>query len=156
MLADEALRRIGDDPKAHLQAVPLMAYRGIMSERGLGFSDNAPANDEDDSIAGTTLGEYLGTPPPSWLYGSPLALSLILFVPAILAFPFCLVTRRWPLVFLMAPAAFLFAFQAMFSQFLIRYATALYPMLMVIALISLSALLDTVLGYRTAASRQAS
>ena len=125
----EAMGRIRELWPSHLQATLLFGYRGLFTERGLGFPRT------DDGV--TTLGQRtLGFDPGGWFLNRPLAASLALFLPAFAAFAFCLATGRWAYVFLMLPAAYLYGIQALMTHYIPRYSTALIPMLEVIALLS--------------------
>lgn len=125
----EAMARIREQWPRHLQATLLFGYRGLFPERGLGFPpmDGGP----------TTLGRRtLGFDAGGWFLSRPLAASLALFLPAFAAFAFCVATGRWPYVFLMLPAAYLYGIQALMTHYIPRYSTALIPMLVVMALLS--------------------
>lgn len=149
MVGREALHRIAANPMLHLRATPLIAYRGVMSELGYGFVIPVDLID-DDTVIGETLGEHFNIVNlRSLQIRSSFGSSVILFVSALVAFPWCLVTRRWALVFLMAPAAFLFAFYSLVSPFVGRFSVPIFPMLIVVALLSVSVIADKlVAGYR--------
>jgi hypothetical protein len=133
MLRREAMARIGELWPQHLRATLLFGYRGLFAERGLGFV-RWPAGI-------TTLGgELLGVDAAGWMLSLQTKVSLLLFLPAFAAFTFCALTRRWPLVFLMLPAAYLYGLQALMTHYIPRYSAPLIPMLIVIAMLTLAAI----------------
>lgn len=132
MLKTEALERIKVNWRGHLRVTPLMGYRGMFVDRGIGI---IPARVDPEVGTRRTLFDNA----PAWFLPAPLLQNFLLFLPAFAAFGFCLLTGRWPLVFLMVPAAYLFALQALMTHYIGRYSVALIPALVVISTVSATA-----------------
>lgn len=128
LLEREALARIEANWPGHLRLTPVLAYRGLFVDSGLGFFPER-LNDEDRAPRAGTL---LFGASPGWFYPAPIVQNALLFLPAMLAFLWCVLTGRWPLVFLMLPAAYLFGLQSFMSHNIPRYSAPLIPMLVVI------------------------
>ena len=142
LLEAEALARIRANWTGHLRLTPVLAYRGLFVDSGLGFIPERLNDEERAPRAGNLL---LGAS-PGWFYPAPIVQNALLFLPAFLAFAWCALTGRWALVFLMLPAAYLFGLQSFASHNLPRYSVPLIPMLVVIATV-----VATLLGKRIAA-----
>lgn len=128
LLKDEALARIEANWQGHLRLTPVLAYRGLFTDSGFGFLPERLDDEDRAPRAGTLL---LGMS-PGWFYPAPIVQNALLFLPAILAFAWCVLTGRWALVFLMLPAAYLFGLQSFMSHNIARYSTPLIPILVVI------------------------
>jgi hypothetical protein len=135
LLKLEALGRIKANFLGHLRATLLFGYRGFFADTGLGF----PPVRLSGEGAAPSVGTYLaGIDPGGWFVYRPILPNLLLFLPTFAAFAFCIVTRRWPLIFLMLPAAYLYGLQAFMTYYIPRYSVALIPMLVVIAMLAVS------------------
>ena len=134
LLKKEALHRMIENWRGHLRATLVFGWRGLFAEWGLGF---VRPGDRPPDIALTAFGLDL----TRWLVSYPLVAATTLFLPAFLAFVFCVATGRWAYVLLMVPAAYLYALQALMTHYIPRYSAPLIPMLIVITLVTLAAVL---------------
>lgn len=134
ILKKEALHQMFEHWRGHLRATLVFGWRGLFGERGLGFvapGDGSP-----------TIGQQaFGLDLTRWFVSYPLVAATALFLPAFLAFFFCVATGRWPYVLLMVPSAYLYALQALMTHFIPRYSAPLIPMLVIITLITVTAVL---------------
>ncbi|HMR34101.1 MAG TPA: hypothetical protein PKA09_24315 [Geminicoccus sp.] len=134
ILKKEALHHMIEHWRGHLRATLVFGWRGLFGERGLGF---VRAGDGSSTIGQEAFGLNLGR----WILSYPVTATVALFLPAFLAFFFCVATGRWPYVLLMVPAAYLYALQALMTHYIPRYSAPLIPMLIVISLVTLAAVL---------------
>ena len=134
LLKKEALDQMLEHWRGHLRATLLFGWRGLFGERGLGF---IMPGDGSATIGQRAFGIDLGR----WFLSYPVTAAVALFLPAFLAFFFCIATGRWPYVLLIVPSAYLYALQALMTHYIPRYSAPLIPMLIVIALVTVWAVL---------------
>lgn len=134
LLKKEALHQMIEHWRGHLRATLVFGWRGLFGERGLGF---VMPGDRSPSIAKKAFDLDL----TRWILSYPVVSATALFLPAFVAFFFCVATGRWAYVLLMVPAGYLYALQALMTHYIPRYSAPLIPMLIVVSLMTVGAVL---------------